>query len=38
MNIKEEIHALSDEMLEKLERLVVIPSVEGDTIGRKTVW
>ena len=35
MNIKEEIHALSDEMLEKLERLVVIPSVEGEPLEGK---
>lgn len=35
MNIKEEIHALSDEMLEKLERLVVIPSIEGEPIEGK---
>lgn len=30
MSIREEIHSLTDEMLEKLERLVVIPSVMGE--------
>ena len=35
MNIREEIHALSDEMLEKLERLVVIPSIEGEPLEGK---
>ena len=38
MNIKEEIHALSDEMLEKLERLVVIPFHRRRTNRRKTIW